>query len=491
MAKTSKKNTAASPTTRPPVVVVLGHVDHGKTTLLDTIRQTSIAASEHGGITQGIGAYQVALDQDRKITFIDTPGHEAFSQMRSFGTKVADIAILVVAANDSVMPQTIESIQIIKEANIPFIVAINKIDLPDANVDKVTQDLLRYEVMLESFGGQIPMVKVSAKQNQGITELLELIDLLAKMTGLSGNAENPLKGTIIESRLDKGRGAVATAIIQDGTIKVAQPVFINGQLVKVRALIDYTGAHISEATCGMPVEILGLAQVPTIGAKLQGELPDTTGDVALIKTRAHGSSKEDSESLKLILRADTVGSLDAIMAKIPDNVTTLSSEVGEITDADVLLAKSTKAIILGFATKIRPTALKLAEADRVLVRTYKIIYELLSELDDAAAGMLEPITTEEILGVGQIIAEFPFDKTKIAGTKVMDGRLARGDQARITRHDAQNESGEIIVGLARIKALRVQKDESNKVEKGKECGVLLDSEVDFRPGDAIICYRIV
>lgn len=443
---------------RPPIVVVLGHVDHGKTTLLDAIRQTDVASREYGGITQRIGAYQIQLltpnSELRTITFIDTPGHEAFSQMRSRGAKVADIAILVVAADDSVMPQTAESIKIIQAADIPYIVAINKVDLLDANVDKVIQDLLRHEVLLENYGGQVPFLKISAKKKEGIKELLDLIGLVADLADIKGDPQAPPELVVIESRLDKNRGPVATIIVRNGTIRVGDQI----EWGKIRALIDYQGKNISSAGPGTPVEVLGLKGVLTVGTA---------------KTEA---TEAKEGILNLILKADTAGSLEAIMAKVPANVNILRSNTGDISEADILLAKSTKAIVLGF--NVKNAAQKLAETEKVLVRTYKIIYELLDELKDAAAGMLEPQTNEEILGTGEIIAEFPYEKLRVAGVRVVDGRMARGDLVKINNQQA------------RIKSLRVGKEEVNKVEKGKECGVLLDPQVDFQPGDAIISYRI-
>lgn len=476
MAETQNQ-TNTSP--RPPIVVVLGHVDHGKTSLLDAIRQTDVASREHGGITQGIGAYQITTPDT--ITFIDTPGHEAFSQMRSQGTKVADIAVLVVAGNDSVMPQTVEAIKIIKDAKIPYIVAINKIDLPEANADKVIQDLLRHEVLVENYGGDVPFVKLSAKQGTGIKELLEMIDLIAKMNNVSGDPTAPVVGSIIESRLDKGRGPVATAVIRNGTLHQGDSIKIAGNDVKIRALIDYKGGQLKEAGPGTPVEILGLNSVPPVGTALNAE-----AETATASTEA--STTVNENSIKVILRADTVGSLDAIKAKIPEGINVLSSEVGEISEADVLLAKSTGALVLGFNVKAGNAVSKLAESEKVLVRTYKIIYELLDEMEDAAQGALEDPNAETILGVGQIVAEFPFDKTKIAGTKVTDGRIARGDMVRIMRVDTSKEDGELTVGTARVKSVRTGKEEVTKVEKGKECGLLFDTEVDFKPGDAIISY---
>lgn len=428
---------------RPPIVVVLGHVDHGKTTLLDAIRSSDVASGEYGGITQSIGAYQI-----NNITFIDTPGHEAFSAMRSTGAKVADIAVLVVAANDSVMPQTAESIKIIQEAKIPYIVALNKIDLPEANFDKTVQDLLRHNVLLENYGGDVPFVKISAKKKEGIKELLDLISLLAQMNDIKGDPEAPLEFTVIESKMAKNRGPVSTIIVRNGTIKIGEN--------NVRALLDWQGKNILSAGPGTPVEVLGWTKVDSGRATL--------------------ARMTTSEDLNLILKTDTNGSLAAILAKIPPNVKLIQNSTGEISDADILLAKSTKAIILGF--NVKNSAAKLAENEKVLVRTYKIIYELLDELSDAANGMLTPVEVEEILGKGEIVAEFPFEKLKIAGIKITEGRIAKGDLVKI--NDVKSK----------IKSLRVGKDEVNKVEKGKDCGVLLDPQIDFKLGTDIISYRL-
>lgn len=476
-----KNNKKESP--RAPVVVIMGHVDHGKTTLLDSIRKTDVAAREFGGITQKIGAYQVTVDEG-KLTFIDTPGHEAFTKMRSQGAKVADVAVLVVAANDSVKPQTIESIKIIQEAKIPYVVAINKIDLPDANIDKTIQDLIRYSVMVEGFGGDVPVAKISGKTGKGVKELLDLIKLLCDVNGLSGSAEGELSGIVIESKIDKAKGAVATVIMKDGTMKVGETVFFGQTETKIRSLIDYQGKQLSEVVAGMPVEVLGLGIVPKVG-EIVSKTPvaastPTTGN--LMANRKEATSENRQEQLQLILRADTAGSLEAISLSIPENVTVLSTETGDISEADVLHAKSTQAIILGFNVKISPSAQRLAESEKILVRTYKIIYELLEELTDAANGMLESLQTEEILGVGQIVAEFPFERLRVAGIRVLDGRMAKGDKIKVTR-------GEEKVGEGKVKSLRIGKEEANKAEKGKECGIIIEPQFDFRPGDDIIAIR--
>lgn len=480
------KPTSPNPRTiRPPVVVVLGHVDHGKTTLLDAIRKTDVSGKEHGGITQSISTYLTKITRPssltKSITFIDTPGHEAFSAMRSRGAKVADIAILVVAANDSVMPQTVEAIKAIKMADIPYIVAINKIDLPEANVDKTVKDLSRHQVRLENYGGQVPFVKISAKKGDGVRELLDLTLLVADLAELTTDRQAPLEATVIESKLDKNRGPVATIVVKNGTLTVGQEIFIEGVKSKLRAIFDPEGTPIPQVLPGASAEILGLSPPPPVGAQIQTSPPDKSLPTESLR-KATRQSKQ-GVILNLILRTDTLGSLEAITAKIPDNLTVLSSGTGEITEADILLAKSTKAIVIGFNVKVGTSTLKLAAAEKVLVRTYKIIYELLEELADAATAILEPKEKEEILGQGQIIAEFPYEKMRVCGTKVLEGRLARADLVRVSR------AGEMI-GQSTIKSLRIGKQELTKVETPKECGVLLHPQLDFCLGDDIISYRL-
>lgn len=470
-------------TSRPPIVVVMGHVDHGKTSLLDAIRSADVASGEHGGITQSIGAYQVTLNTQHstlstQLTFIDTPGHQAFTQMRSHGAKVADIAILVVAANDSVMPQTIESIKIIKETKIPYVVAINKIDLPEANFDKVVKDLLKHEVLLENYGGDIPFVKVSAKKKEGIKELLELIELMWEMQEVKSNQDDPLEAIVIESKLDKNRGPVASAVVRNGKISAGDKIYIDGVESKVRGLFDYLQKPLKAAIPGQPVEIIGLSKVPSTGSIISQTLTATVTDSSS-KTNAKSGSSDTQ--LNVVIKADVLGSLEAILGLIPDNVNLRDSGVGEITASDIILAKETKSIILGFNTNVNQAAKKLLESEKVLVRTYKIIYELLDELRDAADGMLV-IEQEETLGAGQIIALFPFNGAKVAGTKITEGRLAKGDSVKVFR-------GETVLIEAKIKSVRVGKDEVTKVEIGKECGIFLDPQPDLAPGDKIVAYK--
>lgn len=496
---------------RPPIVAVLGHVDHGKTSLLDYIRKTSVAAKESGGITQHIGAYQtkvlekngeankkpsVASKKDkskpaaeRLITFIDTPGHEAFAKMRSRGASAADIAILVVAAEDSVKPQTIDSIRQIQSAKTPMIVVINKIDLEGANIQKVKQDLAKHEVQVEGFGGEVPWVGVSAKTGQGIPELLDMILLVWDMLD-KPELGSTFEGSVIETRVDKGKGMVASLIVKQGMLKVGMKVYQDDlQVGKIRGMNDEFGQPVSIAPPGKPVQALGFDSLPTIGAILSEEpktvdLPvqakSTTPAVPFLPDFLKPLS-EIEEKLVIILKADTAGSMEAIKASLPERIDIVSSGFGDINEADILTARSSHAFIVGFNVQCRPSAIKLAETEKVVYRTYTIIYELLDELTDVVAGMKEVITGEREMGKGTIIAQFPFDKQIIAGTKVTEGRLAKGDLVKIIR-------GEEEIARAKIKSLRQGKNEVTKVELGQECGVLFDRVVAFQLEDDIISY---
>jgi len=507
---TDKKDLTSS-SERPPIVAVLGHVDHGKTTLLDYIRHTTVAAKEHGGITQRIGAYQVMVhpssrtpisgvrdpkrDPSQKprddhidlITFIDTPGHEAFMKMRARGATVADIALLVVAADDSVKPQTKESIRIIKEAEIPMIVVVNKTDLPTGNVDKVKQDLARNEVQVEGFGGEIPMVMLSAKTGKGVPELLEKIIALASTLKFANTPLAPVEAVVIETHIDKGKGLVASVVVKTGTLVPNMRLFeYDVEIAKVRALFDELGVMVKEALPGKPVEILGFTKLPEIGSVLH-QMPFLK-DVKELPTEAPKPvdvmdflSESVEKSLKIILKADTAGSLEAIVASLGKGAVIVNQGVGDVSDADVLLAKSTGAFIIGFNIKWKAEVAKLAETEGVILRNYPIIYELLDELNEALSGMQEVLTKERELGRGTIIAEFPFDGKRVAGVKVTIGRLAKGDQVKIMRKETE-------IGRARIKSLRKGKTEATKAEVEVECGILLEGKVDFELDDAIIAF---
>lgn len=475
---------------RPPIVTILGHVDHGKTTLLDFIRKSSVAAHEHGGITQAIGAYQAVVD-GRLITFIDTPGHAAFEKMRSRGAKVADIAVLVVAVDDGVMPQTVEAIKHIREAKIPMIVAINKIDIPGLNlpaqVEKTKRQLSSSQVLVEEYGGDVPLVSLSAKTGQDVEKLLEMILLVAEVNEIKGDPSLPAQGVVIEANMDKNKGPVATVVIRDGTLKKGGVVKVGGAQGKIRTLLDSTGKQLDSAGPSTPVEILGLSAVPTVGSVLGEEVePAPKAQVLSLIDKLR---QEGSEGLNIVIKADKAGSLEAI----EDAVSSLSSEsetvkivskgTGDISENDVELAAATKALIVGFNIKISPQVGKLAETERVLVRTYSIIYELIEELKDVAAGMLAGELREEILGVAQIVAEFPFGKNgRIAGCKVLEGTISKGPKTRVVR-------GDQVIGEVRIKSIKHLKEEVAKAEQGQDCGLMFEPTIDFQVGDFAQSFR--
>lgn len=479
---------------RPPVVAVLGHVDHGKTTLLDYIRKANVAAREHGGITQHIGAYQIdyktKAKEQRKITFIDTPGHEAFSKIRSRGASAADIAILVVAANDSVKPQTIESIRQIKTAGIPLIVAINKVDLPGIIIDKVKSDLAKHEVQVEGFGGDVPFVLVSAKAGTGVEDLLELILLVSDMKGLANDEKSDVHAVVIEAKVDKFRGQVATLLVKSGTLTSASTLY-EGQkaLGKVRAMLDETGTKVESAGPGKPVEVLGFSVLPSIGAVISTtpQQPSVQAAPTAAKTTnvadfLAAMTAADKKRLKLFIKADTSGSLEAVIEALPkDEIDIVHGSLGDITEADILEAGAMGAVVVGFNVKAAGGVEKLAAHEKVIFRIYTIIYELLDEMADVVSGMEDLLIKERELGQGAIIAEFPFEKDRIAGTKVVSGRLAKGDMVKIMRGDTE-------IGRARIRSIRQGKNEVTKVEVGGECGVLLDKKVDFTLQDGIIAF---
>ncbi len=490
---------------RPPIVAILGHVDHGKTTLLDTIRKTNVASREHGGITQHIGAYQIKVksqkskgkSEEREITFIDTPGHEAFSKMRSRGANVADIAVLVVSADDSVKPQTLESIEQIKNAGVSMIVAVNKIDLQAANVDRVKQDLAKAGVQVEGYGGQVPLVKLSAKQGTGVNDLLEMILLVSDMLELTCELDVSPEAVTIETRVDKGKGMVATVIVKKGTLREGMLLYQDDIcVVKVRALFDDQGTRVKDALPSKPIEVLGFTQLPHVGDTLRGKKPEV---IALQDSGEHMSQNflteerplpdflkpviVEQERLNIILKADTAGSLEAITTSLDKRVNIVGSGIGDITDADILLAKASKSIVVGFSVICKPPVVKLAQTEKVVFRIYTIIYELLRELSEVVTGLKEVLAEERELGKGHIIAEFPFEKQRIAGTKVLSGRLARGDLVKLMRDDTE-------IVRVKIKSIRHGKDDITKVDVGAECGVLFDKIVDFQVGDGIIAITI-
>lgn len=482
---------------RYPIVTVLGHVDHGKTTLLDTIRNTRVAAKEHGGITQHISAYQIELPSKtgrgkqpsiKKITFIDTPGHQAFTNMRSRGANVADIAILVIAANDGVAPQTIESIRLIQSTKIPCIVAINKIDLPDVNIEKIKKHLTKLDLTLEEYGGDIPVIPVSAKTGQGIDKLIEMIFLLSDLYQIHHDTPGKLKAVVIESTLSKNRGPVATVVMRSHNLSVGDEVTCEDQKFKVRALINWLGKNQKQVTGGDPVEILGWKEVPAVGSILQDThqmkiVPAIDHKLSQTPTNPVNDTKEPSQEdkIKFILKSDTAGTLEAILESLKeksDKITIVSGSVGNINESDIFLAKTTGSIVIGFHHTPPDSVRKLAETEKVIVKTYPIIYELIEEIDDLIEAVrLGNLVT--VLGESKILATFTIKNQKIAGVKVMKGRIARGDQVKIIRENQE-------LGRTRIKSLRHGKEDVTVAEQGSEAGVLFTQNIDYLTGDSII-----
>lgn len=497
----------------PLVVAVVGHVDHGKTTLLDTIRKSNIAQREHGGITQRIGASKIEFiseGEKRAITFIDTPGHEAFSNMRGRGVMAADIGLLVVSSADGVKPQTKESIEFLKEAEIPFIVVLTKSDLPQKNPEKAKQELLKAGVLLEGYGGNVPVIEVSAKTNTNIKELLSLILLVFEMSseGVDSLEGEKFKGVIIESKRDQRVGPVSTVVIKNGTLSVRDEISADEILGRVKSLTDTLGKRIDRATVGEAVEVLGFEKVPQVGSVVLKKGTKVGAEVARENFRVHsagmvpsdqkasdanansenfvssprqiGSLDVENPLLSIIICADTLGSLEAIVNALPSQINIVSQKTGDISPADLLLAKSVSAIVLGFNIKIKPEILKLAKTEKVLAKNYSLIYELINEITDVLEGR-ELSLVEEILGRAKVIAEFPFEKTKVMGVVVLEGRVAKGDKIRLVRKDE-------VIGNSTISSLRQGKNSISKVEKGNEAGIIISPSLDFTIGDMVISH---
>ncbi len=484
-------DTTTKPQQFPPVVAVLGHVDHGKTTLLDAIRKSSIADREKGGITQKIGASAVEIlheGKERWITFIDTPGHEAFTKMRSRGAQAADLSLLVVSAVDGVKPQTRESIEALRAAKAPFIVVVTKADLPTKNIEKVKQELTSEEIKLEEYGGETPIMEVSAKTNLNIKELLDLILLMFDMHRKPSYAEetnstNPLNAVVIESKLDVRSGPKATAIVKNGTLTVRDDVQVDGKFFKVRTLFDTNGKSIQSVTVGDAVEILGFTEVPPVGSLINSKEAASTAkqeEAKPLKREMNYQREEEHKGISVILVADTQGSLEAVVNALPKGIKLVSQKTGEVNEADVLMAKSTGSILLSFNTKLKPDITSFAYTEKVLVRNYEIIYELLDEIKDALEGKLQS-QMEHIFGSAKVLAKFPFEKTFAYGISVLDGRIARGDRLRVMRDDE-------VIGETTMNSLRVGKNPTSKVEKGHEAGIVLPEGLDIHVGDVLLSH---
>ncbi len=491
---------------RKPVVTVLGHVDHGKTSLLDTIRNAKVTASEVGGITQHIGAYQVNFN-DKKIVFLDTPGHEAFTAMRARGARVTDIAILVVAADDGVMPQTIEAINHAKAAQVPILVAINKIDKPDANPDRVKQQLSDHGLVSEEWGGDTIFVPVSAVRGDGIEELLEMIILLAEVSELKADPERVARGTVIEAKLDKGRGPVATILVQDGTLRVGEPIICGSIAGKVRAMINDRGERVEEAGPSTPVEIQGLNDVPMAGDHFQVVSDDRVArqvaekrafKLKEVSRRVQRITLDDLfkqiqegevKDLNLILKADVQGSVEALQDALfklsleEVQIKIIHTGVGSINESDVMLASASNAIVIGFNVRPDNNARKLAEVDQVDIRLYRIIYEAIADIKAAVTGLLKPVMKEVIMGQAEVRQLFKVSRLgSIAGSYVIEGKLTRNAMIRVIR------DGTVILDKGRIESLKRFKDDVREVLTGFECGILLENYNDLHEGDIIEAY---
>lgn len=496
--------------TRPPVVTIMGHVDHGKTSLLDAIRQANVVSGEAGGITQHIGAYQVEKN-GQKITFIDTPGHAAFTAMRARGAQATDIAVLVVAADDSVMPQTIESIAHAKAAGVPIVVAINKIDKYEANPDKVRQQLLQHEVFVESLGGEVLDVEVSAKNKLNLDKLLEAILLQAEILDLKADPTRTAEGTVIEAQLDRGRGAVATVLIQKGTLKPGQIIVAGDQWGRVRALVNDKGEHVKEAGPAMPVEVLGLSGTPSAGDRFAvvenesraREISEYRQRLARDKAVARSAgqrgsleqmmSKLQSNGLKefpLVIKGDVQGTTEAIIASLEKlgneevRARVVHSGAGGITESDISLAEASSAAIIGFNVRANAQARTAAERAGIEIRYYNIIYDLLQDVKDAMSGMLSPERRETFLGNAEILEVFNITKTgKVAGCRITDGKVERGAGVRLIRDN-------VVIHEGKLKTLKRFKDEVQEVPVGQECGMAFENYEDIRAGDIIECFRV-
>ena len=493
---------------RPPVVTIMGHVDHGKTSLLDGIRQTRVSEQEAGGITQHIGAYQVEIN-NRRITFIDTPGHEAFTRMRARGSKVTDIVVLVVAADDGVMPQTLEAVDHARAANVPIVVAINKVDKPEASPERVKRQLSDRGLMPEEWSGKTVTVEVSAKQNKNLDLLLEMILLVADLQELKASPSRPGMGTVLEAELDRGRGPVATVLVQNGTLRAGDPFIVGSVFGRVRALVDDRGHALEEALPATPVEVLGLSSVPQVGEQLQ-VVPDLlkakqtalyreqkAREAALARysrltlSQLHEQMKAGVvKELNLILKGDVQGSAEVLaetltkLATEKVKVKIIHAGVGAITESDVLLASASNAVIIGFSVRPERKAQETAAQEKVDIRLHTVIYEVVDEIKKAMTGLLEPTTREVTLGRAEVRETFRIPRVgTVAGCYVQDGRLTRGAEVRLLRDN-------VVVYTGKVASLRRFKDDASEVKSGFECGVALENYSDIKQGDVVEAFVI-
>lgn len=493
---------------RPPVVTIMGHVDHGKTTLLDKIRQSKVTEGEAGGITQHIGAYQIEAD-NKKITFLDTPGHAAFTTMRARGAEVTDITILVVAADDGVMPQTVEAINHAKAAEVPIIVAVNKMDKPEANPDRVKQQLAEYGLIPEEWGGDTIFVPVSALTGDGIDELLEMVLLVAEVQELKANPDKRARGVVIEAELDKGRGAVATVLVQNGTLQVGDPVVAGNYFGKIRAMINDQGRRVKTAPPSTPVEILGLSDVPNAGDAFMVFADEKKGRSIAEKRQAKQKEQErgahsrvslddlfkqikegEVKELNVIIKADVHGSAEAMKNSLEKidvegaRVKIIHAAVGAITESDIILASASNAIVIGFNVRPEPNARDMAKQEKVDIRLHRVIYKAIEEIEAAMKGLLDPEYEEKMAGIAEVRQTFKVSRIgTIAGCYVTEGKVVRDGKARVIRDGVVIHEGE-------IDTLKRYKDDAKEVAQGYECGITLKNYNDIKEGDQIEVYII-
>jgi translation initiation factor IF-2 len=485
--KTKPKTTLFS---RPPIVTVMGHIDHGKTTLLDKIRKTHLQEKETGGITQHLGAYKITFtphgekQKPREITFIDTPGHAAFAKMRARGVQVTDIVVLVIDAKEGVKDQTKESLKYIKEAKVPFLIALNKIDLPESNQDKVYSQLAENQILVEQYGGDIVAVPVSAKTGQGIDNLLEMILLLAEINEIKADPQGELEAVILESHLDKNRGPTATVLVKKGTLKEGDFIKVEREIAKIKAMFNETRQRIKSAPPSTPAEVLGFKTLPSIGSRLIYQTSVSSSSSQLTKEGSPSPKKilQEQQGLKIILKADTAGTLEAIVSNFSEEVIIIHQGVGEITESDVLLALSTGSHLIAFNVKTTASAKKLAQTEKVEIKTYKLIYELLEDIQEKILKILEPTIDEEILGEAKILKIFEIKKHKIAGAKTIKGEIKINDNVHLKRDDK-------LISDSKIVSLRKGTEDIKTAKAGEEFGAAFSPPLDFQENDGIISYN--
>ena len=492
---------------RPPVITIMGHVDHGKTTLLDTIRKTNVAGGEAGGITQAIGAYQVEVN-GKKITFIDTPGHEAFTEMRSRGASVTDIVVLIVAANDGVMPQTKEAIDHAKAAGVPIVVAVNKIDLPEANVNRVLTELVENGLVPESYGGDVVTCNISAKKGDGVNELLETLLLISEMRELKANPNRYATGTVIEARSDNKVGSIVSLLVQSGTLRLGDPVVIGTSYGKIRSLKDDKGNNITAATPSTPVEITGINELPTAGDKFMAFATEKEARSVSEQRKIRSHSKDTNRAgmslddlyamvkdgvkeISVVLKTDVKGSEEAVKKSLEKinldgvRVSVIRSGVGTITESDVKLANASNAIIIGFSVRPNSKTMDLAKEYGVEIRLYNIIYKVVEDMEAAIRGMLDPVYEEKVLGEAEVRQIFKFSKIgNIAGCHVTSGTIKNGADARIIRDG-------IVIYTSKIASLQREKDQVKEVNSGYDCGLTILDYQDIREGDIVEVFTMV